>query len=81
MLVAEVTKICEEKSLEKVEDPTNVLITRTDFHNHLQNLWIGAITKRLSKYLDEILTCDLEAIDSRYIVSTMMDSLLRSIDK
>ena len=81
MLVAEVTNISEEKSLEKVEYPTNVLIMRTDFDNHLQNLWIGAITKRLSKYLDEILTCDLEAIDSRYIVSTMMDSVLRSIDK
>ena len=54
---------------------------RTDCPNHLQNVWIGAITKRLSTYLDEILACDLEAIESRYRVSTMMDAVLRSIDK
>ena len=81
LLVEEVTKIRKEKSLEKGEDPTNVIIMRTDSHNHLRNLWIGAITKSLSKYLDEIMACDLEAIESRYIVSTMMDAVLRSIDK
>ena len=81
LLVEEVTKICKEKSLEKGEDPANVLIMITYFHNHLRNVWIGAITKLLSKYLDEILACDLEAIDSRYKVSTMMDAVLRSIDK
>ena len=81
MLVEDATKICEEKYLDKGEDPANVLIMRTDCHNHLLNVCIGAITKRLSKYLDEILACYLEAIDSRYRLSTMMDSLLSSIDK
>ena len=62
LLVEEVTNIWEEKYLEKVENTANVLIMRTYFHNHLRNVWIGAITKHLSKYLDEILDCDLEAI-------------------
>ena len=54
---------------------------RTDCHNHLRNVWIGAITKHLSKYLDDILDQDLEAIESRYRVSNMMDDVLSSIDK
>ena len=77
----EVKNICKEKSLEKGEDPANVLIMITYFHNHLKNVWIGAITKRLSKYFDEILAYDWEAIESRYRVSTMMDAVLLSIDK
>ena len=52
LLVVDVTNICEDKYLKKVEDPANVLIMRIYFHNHLRNVWIGAITKRLSKYLD-----------------------------
>ena len=51
----------------------------TDCHNHLRNVWIGAITKRLSSYLYDILACDLEAIDNWYQISTMTD--LRSLDK
>ena len=81
LLVEEVKNICKEKSIEKGEDPANVLIMRTDFHNHLRNVWIGAITKSLSKYLDEILACDLEAIENTYRVSTMMDAVLRSVYK
>ena len=81
MLVEKVTKIYKEKSLQKGEYPANVLIIRTDYHNQLQNVCIGAITKRLSKYLDDILACDLEGIERRYRVSTMMESVLRSIDK
>ena len=50
--VEEVTKICEDKSQEKFEDPANLLIMRNYYHNHLQNVWIGDITMRLSKYLD-----------------------------
>ena len=50
-------------------------------HNCHQNEWIGAITKRLSKYLNKILACALETIESRYRVSTMMDAVLCLIDK
>ena len=81
LFVEEVTNICKDKSIDNGEDPDNFLIMRTDFHNHLQYIRIGAITKRLSKYLNKILACDLESIDSSYKVSTMMDDVIRSIDK
>ena len=80
LLVEEVTKICEDKYLEKGEDHANVLIMITDCHNHLRNVLVGAITKCLSFYLYEILACDLESIENRYRVSTIMDAVLRSID-
>ena len=47
----------------------------------MRNVWIGAVTKRLSSYLNEILASDLEAIDFRYRVSTMFEAVLRAIDK
>ena len=59
LFVEEITKICKDKSIDNGEDPDNFLIMRTDFHNHFRNLWIGAITKCPSKYLDDILFCDL----------------------
>ena len=37
--------------------------------------------KRLSKFLNEILACDLDTTDFRYRVSTMMDAVLLVIDK
>ncbi len=52
-----------------------------DCHHHIRNVRIGAVTKRLSTYLNEILTCDLNAIDFRYRVSTMFDAVLRAVDK
>jgi len=52
-----------------------------DCHHHLRNVWIGAMNKRLSTYLNEILASDLDAIDYQYRVSTMMDMVLRAIDK
>lgn len=75
----------EEAVKEKMEiegiDPSSALVLQQDCHHHLRNVWIGAITKNLSKYLDEVLKCDLEEIDNRYRVSTMMDSILRAVDK
>ena len=47
----------------------------------MRNVWIGAITKRLSSYLNEVLACDLDEISSVYRVTTMMDGVLRAIDK
>ena len=49
-------------------------------HHHLRNVWIGAVTKRLSSFLNEILACDLEEIGFQFRVSTMMDAVLRSVD-
>ena len=47
-----------------------------DCHHHLRNVWIGALNKCLSKYLNKILQEDLSKIDFRYRVSTMFDSVL-----
>ena len=52
-----------------------------DCHNHMRNVWIGAVTQRMSSYLNEVLANDLEAIDFRYRVSTMFEAVLRAIDK
>ena len=35
----------------------------------------------MSSYLNEILSWDLDAIDFRYHVSTMMDAVLRAVNK
>lgn len=56
-------------------------VLRQDCHHHLRNVWIGALNKRLSKYLNQILQADLSKIDFRYRVSTMFDSVLRAVDK
>lgn len=52
-----------------------------DCHNHVRNVWFGAIVKRLSSYLTTLLAADLEAIPHRYRVSTSMEAVLRSVDK
>eukprot|EP00957_Ditylum_brightwellii_P110106 8397308-Ditylum_brightwellii.AAC.1 len=52
-----------------------------DCHHHMHNVWIGAITKCMPTYLDEILRSDLDTIDFHYRVSTMMDSILSAINK
>jgi hypothetical protein len=62
-------------------DEEQINVYTQDCHNHMRNVWIGAVTKRLSSYLNEILASDLEAIDFRYRVSTMFEAVLRAIDK
>ena len=41
----------------------DILILTQDCHNHLQNVWIGAVVKRMSTYLNEFLASDLKEID------------------
>ena len=62
-------------------DDMQINVYTQDCHNHMRNVWIGAVTKCLSSYLNEILASDLEAIDFRYRVSTMFEAVLRAIDK
>ena len=50
-------------------------------HNHLQNIWIGATNKALSKYLNELLGEDLEHLDSKPRITTNFDAVLFAIDK
>ena len=80
-LVKRIEEICIEEVEKEGGDPGSVLIMQQACHNHLRNVWFGAVTKSLSSYLDKILQCDLDAICFKYRVSTMMDAVLRSIDK
>ena len=43
-----------------------VAVLRQDCHHHMRNVWIGAVSKRLTSYLNEVLACDLDAIDFQY---------------
>ena len=81
LICDEVEKAAKEKAADSGEDESDVIVLKNDCHNHLRNVWIGAITKRMSSYLNELLACDLALIDFRYRVSTMMDAVLRSVDK
>ena len=81
LLVEEIELAAKEKAQENGEDGSDILVCLMNCHHHLRNVWIGAMNKRLSTYLNEILASDLDAIDYRYRVSTMMDMVLRAIDK
>ena len=52
-----------------------------DCHHHLHNVWIGALTKDLSKYLDGYLAADLDVILFMLRVNTIMDVILHAVDK
>ena len=57
------------------------LVIQADCHHHLRNVWIGAMNKRLSIYLNRLLATDLAKIDCKYMVTAKMDAVLRVIDK
>jgi len=82
-IAAHIRDVCKQKAIENGIEPSeaNIRVQQQDCHNHLRNVWIGAITKRMSSYLDDLLACDLEAIHFRYRVTTMMDAVLRAVDK
>ena len=80
-LETHVTEVTKYNAIADGEDGSDVLMNTIDFQNHLRNVWIGAITKRMSNYLNEILSCNLDAIDFRYYVSTMMDAVLQVVEK
>jgi len=69
----------ETAALEGEEYEPSIVIVGC--HHHMRNVWIGALVKHLSKYLNGILHEDLSKINFRYRVSTMFDSVLRSADK
>ena len=81
LLAEEVEEAVAEKAAKDGEDAPDVMVLQQDCHHHMRNVWIGALTKRLSNYLNEVLACDLDSIDFRLRVSTMMDAVLRAVDK
>lgn len=65
----------------EVDTEDNITSIRQDCHHHMRNVWIGAVTKRLSAYLNNLLSDDLSNIEFRLRVTTMFDGILRAIDK
>ena len=80
-LETHVTEVSKEKAISDGEDGSDVFVQTIDCHKNLRNVWIGAITNGISIYLNEILACDLDAIDFRYRVLTMVGAVLRAVDK
>ena len=62
-------------------DESVVLVMQQNCHHHMRNVWFGAVVKRMSSFLNELLACDLAEINFRYRVSTLMDTVLRAVDK
>ena len=63
------------------EDEIDIMVFQSDCYHHKHNVWIGAVNKHLSRYLYDMLACDLLAIDFCYRFSTNFDAILRIIDK
>ena len=80
-IIDEIKCVVQEKLMMDGQQDIDPIVLQQDCHHHLRNVWIGAITKRLSKYLNEILAFDLNVIDFRYRVTTMFDGILRAVDK
>ena len=81
LLIEAIEEAAKAKAVKDGKNPSDVMVLQQDCHHHLRNVWFGAITKRLSKFLDEMLAADLDSINSRYRVSTKMDAVLHAIDK
>ena len=62
-------------------DGSNVLVQQLNCHNHMRNTWFGALVKHMSKYLKALFVSDISAIDGKYCVHTVFDSILRAVDK
>ncbi len=69
------------ETLEIEGDKRDPIILKQACHHHLRNVWIGAITKHLSKYLDKFLGSNISPISFRYCITTMMDGILRAVNK
>ena len=80
-IIDEVVKAVKEKIANEGSDNRDIVVLKQDCHHHLRNVWIGAIINHLSKFLNEMLVYDLDKMDFRYRVSTMMDAVLLVIDK
>ena len=81
VLSDQIRQLALDKIREDGGDESAVLMLQQNCHHHMRNVWFGAVVKRLSSYLNELLACDLAAISFRYRVSTLMDSVLRAVDK
>ena len=62
MLVESIEEAIKKKESEGGDDVEHISlpVLRMDCHHHLRNVWIGALNKHLSKYLNKILQSDLD---------------------
>ena len=66
LLVDAVDFAVEEKralSGENDNHPNTIATMVQDCHNHMRNIWIKAVTHRLSSYLNKVLADDLNDVD------------------
>ena len=63
-----------------MEKSADIMVFQTDCY-HLHNLRIGAMSKWLSKYLDDMLSCDLSSVDFCYRVLTNFYAVLCAMNK
>ena len=64
LLIAHVEEVATEKAqTESNKAESNILVLQTHCHHHLQNVWISALNKRLSTYLNDLLAAALQAIN------------------
>ena len=80
LLIDKVKKAVKEK-MDELGETGDPLVIQQACHHHLCNVWIGAVSKTMSKHLNRILATDLEDIDARYRVNTKIDAILRAVDK
>ena len=73
--------VARKKVREEGGDESDVLVLQQNCHHHMRNVWFGAVVTRMSSFLNELLACDLAAINFSYCVCTLMDTVLRAVDK
>lgn len=67
-LLADVIKDAVIEKMNVIDDVCTsgnkeAVVLTQDCHNHFRNLWIGAVVKRMSAYLNELLASDLIEMD------------------
>ncbi len=57
----------EKRALARDNDnnPNTLTTMVQDCHNHMHNIWIKAVTHRLSSFLNKVLADDLNDVDCR----------------
>ena len=52
-----------------------------DCMQHLRNVWFGAMEKKLTKKLNEMLRADIDEIDPKLRVTASISAIIRAVDK
>ena len=71
----------EWEALGEKQQAAMLLVLEVDCWHHLRNVWVGAVTKELTKRLKDNLKDELDSIDFRLRVGTDMVGVLRAADK